>query len=432
MRVPRREQLPQRTHVQAQPLEGQQREQQPALPLGEPLGQAGTSSGELRRHRQQSGVDVGVPAHLVGGRVVAVVLPPPPAVAQAEHGTGHQPCGPFVPGRALEDLPVRRVVPEEAELGQHAADQPGDDQLEPRVAEPDHRQDEPGQRQGAAHELAPVVDVPARHQSALRARAAPARCRSWRRGPPRLAGPRCGVSSVTGPPATCGDAPSRTGTTKFCQSSAAPRPARSARRHVWSAHDTSYSRRVLDVALLGPLEVRVDGAQVEVPSGKSSELLARLALEAGELVSAERLVEDLWASTTTEVRRNTLQSKVAMLRRALGPASLASRDGGYALEVEADHVDVLAVQRAAATAARLREGGEPEQAADLCGSSAAAVPGNAAPGGRRRRLGERSAHPRRRGPHDPARDQVLGAARARWGGQRDRRARGRGRGAPVP
>ena len=126
---------------------------------------------------------------------------------------------------------------------------------------------------------------------------------------------------------------------------------------------------MLDVALLGPLEVRVDGAQVEVPSGKASELLARLALEAGELVSAERLVEDLWASTTTEVRRNTLQSKVAMLRRALGPASLASRDGGYALEVEADHVDVLAVQRAAATAARLREGGEPEQAADLCGST---------------------------------------------------------------
>jgi predicted ATPase/DNA-binding SARP family transcriptional activator len=126
---------------------------------------------------------------------------------------------------------------------------------------------------------------------------------------------------------------------------------------------------VLDVALLGPLEVTVDGAPVEVPSGKASELLARLALEAGELVSAERLVEDLWASTTTEVRRNTLQSKVAMLRRALGPVSVASRDGGYALDVEADHVDVLAVQRAAATAARLREGGEPEQAAELCGSA---------------------------------------------------------------
>ena len=113
----------------------------------------------------------------------------------------------------------------------------------------------------------------------------------------------------------------------------------------------------------------MDARPVEVPNGKASELLARLALEAGELVSAERLVEDLWASTTTEVRRNTLQSKVAMLRRALGPASVASRDGGYALEVEADHVDVLAVQRAATTAARLREGGEPEQAAELCGSA---------------------------------------------------------------
>jgi DNA-binding SARP family transcriptional activator len=85
---------------------------------------------------------------------------------------------------------------------------------------------------------------------------------------------------------------------------------------------------VLDVALLGPLEVTVDGAPVEVPSGKASELLARLALEAGELASAARLVEDLWASTTTEVRRNTLQSKVAMLRRALGPSCVHRGDGG--------------------------------------------------------------------------------------------------------
>jgi len=123
---------------------------------------------------------------------------------------------------------------------------------------------------------------------------------------------------------------------------------------------------VLDVAILGPLAVSVDGARVEVPRGKASELLARLALEAGELVSAERLVEDLWASATTEVRRNTLQSKVAMLRRALGPGSVVGRDGGYALEVEPDHVDALAVQRAAMAASRLRERSEPEQALGVC------------------------------------------------------------------
>ena len=67
----------------------------------------------------------------------------------------------------------------------------------------------------------------------------------------------------------------------------------------------------------------------------------RLALEAGALVSAERLVEDLWRDAAAETRRNTLQSKIAMLRRALGPSAVVSRDGGYALAVEASQVDAL-------------------------------------------------------------------------------------------
>ena len=40
---------------------------------------------------------------------------------------------------------------------------------------------------------------------------------------------------------------------------------------------------VWQIALLGPLEVKRDGQRVEVPSGKASELLVRLSLEAGEL-----------------------------------------------------------------------------------------------------------------------------------------------------
>ena len=72
------------------------------------------------------------------------------------------------------------------------------------------------------------------------------------------------------------------------------------------------------MALLGPLEVRRDGRRVPVPGGKTSELLVRLALEAGVVVRADRLVDDLWAAGGRSTRRNTLQSKVAMLRRALG------------------------------------------------------------------------------------------------------------------
>ena len=67
-----------------------------------------------------------------------------------------------------------------------------------------------------------------------------------------------------------------------------------------------------------------------MPSGKTTEVLVRLALDAGRPVSAERLIEDLWGDAAATAR-NTLQSKVSQLRRALGdpglvrPAAAATR-----------------------------------------------------------------------------------------------------------
>ncbi|HYN17615.1 MAG TPA: helix-turn-helix domain-containing protein, partial [Actinomycetes bacterium] len=74
--------------------------------------------------------------------------------------------------------------------------------------------------------------------------------------------------------------------------------------------------------MLGPLEVQRDGRPLPVPSGKTTELLVRLALDAGRLVSAERLIEDLWGEAAAGTARNTLQSKVSQLRRALHDPAL--------------------------------------------------------------------------------------------------------------
>src|ERR1044072_464105 len=70
-------------------------------------------------------------------------------------------------------------------------------------------------------------------------------------------------------------------------------------------------RAVLEVSVLGPVEVRRDGLLVPVPGGKTAELLVRLALDAGVAVRADRLVDDLWGEDAVNTRRNTLQSKVA-------------------------------------------------------------------------------------------------------------------------
>ena len=114
---------------------------------------------------------------------------------------------------------------------------------------------------------------------------------------------------------------------------------------------------------------------MSVPGGKTSELLVRLALDAGMLVRTERLVEDLWADDAVRTSRNTLQSKVAKLRRALGDAAvIVSGDGGYTLAVDPDDVDALAVLRQTAAASGLLDTGDDQGAADLCASTLHEVP----------------------------------------------------------
>ena len=105
---------------------------------------------------------------------------------------------------------------------------------------------------------------------------------------------------------------------------------------------------MLEISVLGPVEVARDGRPVPVPGGKTAELLVRLAIEAGTTVSAERLADDLWAGAATQ--RNTLQSKVARLRRALGDAAAIA--GAYRLEVDPGRVDALCVLREASAASR--------------------------------------------------------------------------------
>jgi DNA-binding SARP family transcriptional activator len=126
---------------------------------------------------------------------------------------------------------------------------------------------------------------------------------------------------------------------------------------------------VFQISVLGPVEVRRDGRLVPVPGGKTSEVLVHLALAAGAVVAADRLVDDIWAGAAT--RRNTLQSKVARLRRALGdPSVIAGGDGGYRLAVEPDAVDALRVLRDVGTASRRLDAGDGRGAAEL---SAAAL-----------------------------------------------------------
>jgi predicted ATPase/DNA-binding SARP family transcriptional activator len=123
---------------------------------------------------------------------------------------------------------------------------------------------------------------------------------------------------------------------------------------------------VLTVAVLGRVEVRRDGVCAVVPSGLTTELLVRLALDAGRPVRAERLVEDLWTGAIG-IRPNTLLAKVSQLRHALGdPAALTGGPEGYTLAVDPGRVDALRALRLADEGVALLAAGNAATAAATC------------------------------------------------------------------
>jgi DNA-binding SARP family transcriptional activator/streptogramin lyase len=103
---------------------------------------------------------------------------------------------------------------------------------------------------------------------------------------------------------------------------------------------TPFVKRV-EVNLLGPLELRLDGRPISLTASKQRALIAALALRVGETVGREQLIDALWGEqppTTVDTGLNVL---VARVRRALGGgASVLQRDAaGYRLAAEADAVD---------------------------------------------------------------------------------------------
>ena len=98
---------------------------------------------------------------------------------------------------------------------------------------------------------------------------------------------------------------------------------------------------VVDIRLLGPITAERNGETVSLGGPRQRAVLARLALVAGQVVTVDRLVDDVWAGDPPATAVNTLQSYVSLLRRALGDAQLLRREGpGYVLMIERRMMDV--------------------------------------------------------------------------------------------
>jgi DNA-binding SARP family transcriptional activator len=122
----------------------------------------------------------------------------------------------------------------------------------------------------------------------------------------------------------------------------------------------------VQVAMLGPVEVRDDaGVTREVSGTRLRALLILLTLRAGQVVSANSLIDELWGERLPADAANALQALVSRLRRAVGvPEAIVSRPAGYQLLVDRDNIDVFRFERLAARGhAALAD--RPDDAADV-------------------------------------------------------------------
>ena len=73
----------------------------------------------------------------------------------------------------------------------------------------------------------------------------------------------------------------------------------------------------MEFRILGPLEVLDDDGPLRLPGPRQRSLLALLVLHTNEVVSSDRLIEELWPGEAPDSGAAALQASVSRLRKAL-------------------------------------------------------------------------------------------------------------------
>jgi DNA-binding SARP family transcriptional activator len=102
----------------------------------------------------------------------------------------------------------------------------------------------------------------------------------------------------------------------------------------------------VEFRILGPLEVVELRRQLPLGGPKQRSLLALLLTHANEVVSSDRLIDELWGAEATIATGNTLQYHVSRLRKTLAPSeAIVTQGAGYLIRVGADELDLFRFER---------------------------------------------------------------------------------------
>jgi YVTN family beta-propeller protein len=121
---------------------------------------------------------------------------------------------------------------------------------------------------------------------------------------------------------------------------------------------------VVEARTLGPLELWAGERQIEIGGGRQRALLALLILNRNEVVSSDRLIDELWGETPPPTAAKALHVLVSQLRRAIDSGDvLVTRAPGYALRLDRGSLDTDRFETLLAEGRRALASGDPESAA---------------------------------------------------------------------
>jgi DNA-binding SARP family transcriptional activator len=128
----------------------------------------------------------------------------------------------------------------------------------------------------------------------------------------------------------------------------------------------------MEFRILGPLEVVDGGDRLALGTAKQRALLAALVLRPNEIVSTDRLIDDLWGERPPDTAAKVLQVYVSQLRKVLVEDDrLLTRAPGYLLRVSPGELDAHQFELLVDEGRRALAAGEPRQAASKLRSALA-------------------------------------------------------------
>jgi DNA-binding SARP family transcriptional activator len=123
-------------------------------------------------------------------------------------------------------------------------------------------------------------------------------------------------------------------------------PLSPARRACYKTHMAAFK-------ILGPLEVVGDDGPVVLGGPKQRALVALLLIHADEILSTDRIVDELWSGKPPKTATTSLWNLIAHVRKVLPADTLVTKPGGYSLQIGDNELDYRSFEQLVEEARRV-------------------------------------------------------------------------------